>query len=88
MSECLHCGSCCKEMCPITGDGTPCPYLVERDGMVFCGIYDDRPKQCADHCFRGHRYCPIGLSVLKPSSPSCIHRRIDAEYAITKELIL
>lgn len=61
---CLNCGWCCERMSPLTKDGnTPCPLLVETNGMKICSDYENRPKQCRDHEFPA-KFCPIGMDVL------------------------
>jgi Fe-S-cluster containining protein len=82
--NCLHCGDCCKRMCPLTG-GDPCPHLVEKEGYTFCGIYEDRPKQCQDHKFHS-RFCPIGMMTLKPQSLDEVRERINHGWKLCKEL--
>ena len=85
MSECLSCGSCCNEISPF---GNPCPYVKEVElGLFLCSIYSKRPKACRDHTFDG-RWCPIGLSILKPERPSDLHRRSDRIYELTSGVVL
>lgn len=37
--SCSRCGACCKIV-------YRCPFLVEKDGLYGCGIYERRPQQC------------------------------------------
>lgn len=62
---CLNCGWCCEHMSPLTRDeNTPCPLLIERDGMKLCSDYENRPAQCKDHSFPA-KFCPVGCDVLR-----------------------
>jgi len=76
MSACLHCGDCCRRMSPISAPA-PCPHLVANGSYVFCGIYAQRPEQCRTHDFPAHRFCPIGMDVLRPDSADVVRERID-----------
>ena len=58
---CLHCGSCCRELSPISNP-EPCPHIVVDDmGLTWCGIYEKRPQACQDHDYNAV-VCPVGLS--------------------------
>ena len=58
---CLHCGSCCRELSPISNP-EPCPRIaVDEMGMTWCEVYPDRPQQCKDHDYNAV-VCPIGLA--------------------------
>lgn len=78
---CLHCGDCCRRFSPLS-DG-PCPHIVERDGFTLCGVYDSRPQQCRDHTFMA-RFCPIGMSIVKPTSSDEVRRRIDTGWEMAR----
>ena len=80
MFECLYCGDCCKRMSPIS-EG-PCPRLIEIGSFVFCGDYKNRPDKCKSHCFSGYHICPIGIDVLKMSSPTECAFRCDIGFDI------
>jgi len=81
---CLHCGDCCRRMSPISAPD-PCPHLVEIGTFVFCGIYENRPKECRDHDYPA-RVCPIGASMLNLPTPDDLRQRIDEGYAMTSGL--
>jgi len=58
---CLHCGSCCRELSPISNP-EPCPHItIDRAGYAWCGIYGERPQPCRDHDYNAV-VCPIGLA--------------------------
>lgn len=82
---CLHCGDCCRRLSPLTGDDEQCPHIVESNDYIFCKIYSNRPKECANHKFPT-RFCPIGLDVLNINSPDQVVNRIDTGYERIKEL--
>lgn len=94
MSQCIHCGDCCRFLSPLTdSEEDPCPHLIEAGpGLCsppayLCAIYHIRPEQCRAHSFNGHRWCPIGLSVVQPAAPDVVARRIDAVFEyVEKEL--
>lgn len=81
--NCLHCGDCCKRMCPLH-PGKPCEYLIEQEDFYFCDNYDRRPEQCINHSFPA-TVCPIGLDVLKIKTPAEKNKRIDRGYELIKE---
>jgi len=64
-------------------DPKPCPYLkrYKETKFYFCTINDHKPKCCRSFEF-SHRFCPIGISVLKLKTPEDIAERIDKGYFI------
>jgi len=82
--DCLHCGDCCKRMCPLNDGSEPCPHIVEVDDFVFCCIYGKRPQQCVDHDFPS-RFCPIGMSILKLKAADEVAARIDNGWRLISE---
>jgi len=83
---CLHCGDCCKRMSPITGNGDPCPDLIEEGSFVFCGRYKSRPIECECHDFPS-RFCPIGLDILGISDIEKIRQRLESGYELIKGIV-
>ena len=69
---CLSCGECCNSFYPVSKTDTrtergPCQHLESRRNDIYvCGIYPNRPSQCAAHRYHAP-VCPIGLSVLEIS---------------------
>ena len=67
---CLRCGECCRTMSPLErerADGLAndsCRALSFRGDVSICGIYFNRPKQCADHEYASYKFCPIGMQIL------------------------
>lgn len=80
--NCLHCGDCCRRMSPLDNP-LPCRNIIEIDGMTFCRDYENRPKECKNHEFDG-RFCPIGISIVKPNTPQDAYNRINHAYGIIK----
>lgn len=87
---CLHCGSCCRELSPLS-DG-PCPHLeeIELGGEMFCvcAVYSRRPQQCRDHTYP-FSVCPVGLSVLgiDRSDSDRIRARVDTLFLAQQEAV-
>jgi len=79
---CLHCGDCCRRLSPLS-DG-PCPHIREEGDFVFCGIYDRRPTQCANHDYP-FRFCLIGVRDLKLTSADQVRQRIDQGWEKTRQ---
>ena len=79
--ECLHCGECCKKMSPVSDK--PCPHLRQEGNFFLCSTYPDRPEACKKHEYP-FRFCPVGLDVLRISSPAEVAFRLDAGYALNK----
>jgi len=77
--DCLYCGDCCLRLSPLSEK--ECPKLIQHEDFYFCGIYQDRPKECKNHTFP-FRFCPIGLDKLKLTETSQIALRIDEGYKI------
>ncbi len=82
---CLSCGDCCLRMSPITGDGTPCPELVQIGDIYLCGIYANRPEECRNHTFP-YRFCPIGLDKTNLDNSTSIAMRIDTVFELSKNI--
>jgi len=80
---CLHCGDCCRRMSPLS-EGR-CPHLVEDSSFFFCGVYADRPEECARHELPG-RFCPIGVEILNLESLDAVRIRIDTGWEKTKNI--
>ena len=78
---CLHCGDCCKRMCPFTTE--ECPQLIQDGTFYFCSVYENRPRECVTHTFP-FRFCPIGLSILDLHESHRVAQRIDEGYAKTQ----
>lgn len=76
--QCLACGDCCRRMSPISNPH-PCPHLIWVGDIAGCLIYDERPPECAKHDFPAN-YCPVGMSVLKITTPEALSLRIDTVY--------
>jgi hypothetical protein len=83
--DCLHCGDCCLRMSPLSAP-YKCPLLIKEGTYFLCSDYENRPDGCKNHSFDS-RFCPIGLSILKPSSIEEIRYRIDEGYRMICELL-
>jgi len=52
-------------MSPLTNDEhTPCPLLIEKNGIKICSDYEHRPERCKNHELPA-KFCPIGCDVLR-----------------------
>lgn len=66
--RCVHCGICCMTMSPKSAP-FPCPFLVRRGDIYFCGCYDSRPAICRNFNITDREYCPYALNRLRLSYP-------------------
>jgi hypothetical protein len=82
--NCLHCGECCLHYSPFDAPN-PCRHLIIDGDFYFCGIYENRPKECANHTYP-FRHCPIGIEKLGLDDPIKVSIRIDQGYEKTKSL--
>jgi Fe-S-cluster containining protein len=71
-------------MSPLSMEDVPCQYLIKSGTFYFCSVYDKRPEQCKNHDFPV-RFCPIGISILKPTGSQEISERIDAGWELIKK---
>ena len=63
----------------------PCRHIIQEGTFYFCGIYENRPNDCAAHDFP-QRFCPIGHEKLHLDTPDKMARRIDEGHRITRSL--
>lgn len=68
-----------------TGNKEQCTDLLQVDNFYFCGNYQERPRECANHDFPS-KFCPIGLSKLGISANDLdtIRSRIGTGWTIIK----
>lgn len=79
---CLHCGECCRTMCPVSEE--QCKFLIETEGFYLCSIYNDRPQRCREHEYHGYRVCPIGADKLGISTAEQFRLRVDRGFELGK----
>lgn len=79
---CLHCGDCCTRMCPMNGG--KCDHVKKEGTFYFCGIYESRPKECANHKF-DMQFCPVGMSTLKMYDINQLIDRVKTGNAIIRK---
>lgn len=81
--HCLHCGDCCKRMSPLSEE--TCKHLVEVKGYFLCSAYRNRPERCKKHEYP-HRFCPVGVDVLKLADVDKVRYRIDHGWELCQRL--
>jgi len=76
-------------MSPISNPN-PCPHLIIKESNYvrpyhFCGIYENRPKECENHSFP-MRFCPIEISIFNFDNPTSIQVHLEIGYLKIKSM--